>query len=187
PATGSSARRRSAPGSRTATPTRRWARRRSSTSGTPRATRVRATRRGLRSRGRTTRRSAGRRRCPPRPRRPIAPGPSSCARSRWEAVLLPVEALPENIDAVDDPVELVAAVGVGFPEVLDRPELGGDRALPRVERAAVAITHEEDAALLEELTDGGHPDRERGRGVVAPEDRLGPDGVEPMAAGERRR
>src|SRR5438128_2087928 len=63
----------------------------------------------------------------------------------------------------------------------------GDRGLPRVERAAVAVTHEEDAALLEELTDGGHPERERGRGVVAPEDRLGPDGVEPMAAGERRR
>src|SRR3989441_7460561 len=47
--------------------------------------------------------------------------------SRREAVLLPVEALPENIDAVDDPVELVAAVGVGFPEVLDRPELGEPR------------------------------------------------------------
>src|SRR2546426_4838923 len=27
---------------------------------------------------------------------------------------------------------------------------GGDRGLPRVERAAVAVTHEEDAALLEE-------------------------------------
>src|SRR3989454_9107004 len=53
--------------------------------------------------------------------------PSSCARSRREAVLLPVEALPEDIDAVDDPVELVAAVGVGFPEVLDRPELGEPR------------------------------------------------------------
>src|SRR2546425_10561896 len=31
------------------------------------------------------------------------------------------------MDAVDDPVELGAAVGVAFPEVLDRPELGEPR------------------------------------------------------------
>src|SRR5205823_11149110 len=105
-------------------PTRRSARRRSRTSETPRATRAPATRRAPRSPGRTTRRSAGSRRCPPRPRRPSAPAPSSCARSRRKAIDLPIEALPGGVEAVDDPVELGPAVGVGRPELLDRVELG---------------------------------------------------------------
>src|SRR5256885_16677679 len=42
-------------------------------------------------------------------------------------ILLPVEGLPEDVNAVNDPEKLVAAVGVGFPEVLDRPELGEPR------------------------------------------------------------
>src|SRR5213078_1291019 len=42
----------------------------------------------------------------------------------WKTIGLPVETPPEGVDAVDDPVELVPAVGVGGPEVLDRLELG---------------------------------------------------------------
>src|ERR1700693_3300789 len=47
---------------------------------------------------------------------------------RWysarPAVGLPVEAFPERVDAVDDAVALVAAVGVGAPHVVERAELG---------------------------------------------------------------
>src|SRR5207245_1166162 len=42
----------------------------------------------------------------------------------WKTIRLPVEALPGGVEAVDDPVELGAAVGVGRPELLDRVELG---------------------------------------------------------------
>src|ERR1051325_1783786 len=46
------------------------------------------------------------------------------APSARPAVGLPVEALPERVDAADDAVELVAPVGVGGPQVVDRVELG---------------------------------------------------------------
>src|SRR2546430_1329017 len=60
--------------------------------------------------------------------------PVTSERSRGKAVGLPVEVLPEGVDAVDDPVELVAAIGVGGPEILERPELGEPRqtVLPRL-------------------------------------------------------
>src|ERR1700694_5436560 len=52
-------------------------------------------------------------------------GDSSTRRgSARPAVGLPVEAFPERVDAVDDAVELVAAVGVGAPHVVERGELG---------------------------------------------------------------
>src|SRR5437899_5563225 len=50
--------------------------------------------------------------------------PQFSSRSVRETVLLPVEALPGGVEAVDDPVELGPAVGVGRPELLDRVELG---------------------------------------------------------------
>src|SRR5207244_4981919 len=40
------------------------------------------------------------------------------------ATLLPVEARPEDVDAVDDPAELVPAVRVRAPQLLQRAELG---------------------------------------------------------------
>src|SRR5207302_6951200 len=64
---------------------------------------------------------------------------------------------------------------------------GGDRWITRVDRVTVSVAREEDPALLEELPDGGHPEGERGRGVVTGEDRLGVDARETAAAGDRRR
>src|ERR687892_1809896 len=45
-------------------------------------------------------------------------------RLRRKSIRLPVEILPEAVDAVDDAVELVQAVGMGGPQLVERPELG---------------------------------------------------------------
>jgi hypothetical protein len=116
----------------------------------------------------------------PAPAHPRRRGPTF----EGEAVLLPVEVLPEAVDAVDDAVELVAAVGVGGPQLVERaklreiaePVLGrlGHRHLPGHE-AAVALTRvdpeclrclfgEEDGRLVgrhraQEEEAGGEADR----------------------------
>src|SRR2546426_109353 len=41
-----------------------------------------------------------------------------------ESVSLPVEAVPQHVDAICDPLELVAAVAVGGHEIVERGELG---------------------------------------------------------------
>src|SRR5574341_704370 len=97
----------------------------------------------------------------------------------FETVRFPVEALPERVDAVDDPVELVAAVGVGGPEVIERTELGGvaERVLGRLghrhlpsEKAPVALAGEDPEPLGRLLGEepgllvGGRPAEEEARG-----------------------
>src|SRR2546426_2594945 len=46
------------------------------------------------------------------------------ATHTWKTIRLPVEALPGGVEAVDDPVELGTAIGMGRPELLDRVKLG---------------------------------------------------------------
>src|SRR5882762_5905928 len=45
------------------------------------------------------------------------------ARQPWKSVLLPVETVPEHVDAIGDPLELVTAVAVSGPQVIQRGEL----------------------------------------------------------------
>src|SRR5437899_12774868 len=46
------------------------------------------------------------------------------ARLLRKSVRLPVEAGPQHVDAIGDPLELVAAVAVSRPQVVQRGELG---------------------------------------------------------------